>query len=1135
MAGNLDGRTNGMTAPSREAQEAVLLEAFQRAGISPGQVQYIEAHGTGTLLGDPIEARALGNVLARERKPNNPVRLGSVKTNIGHLEAAAGIASLIKVALSLKHRELLPTIHFQKPNPHIPFDQLPLRVQQTCEPWTEESGQAIAGVSSFGFGGTNAHVVLKAVPDLRPAAGDVERPQHLLTLSAKTEDALKSLGQRYVDFLASQPEVSLADICFTANTGRSPFPNRLAVTAASPTQLQERLAAFVAGEESFGLIKGQPTSPKRPKIVFLFTGQGSQYPNMGRELYNTQPVFRQALERCDELLRPYLEQPLLSVLYPESDTNLLLHETAYTQPALFALEYALAQLWKSWGIEPDVVMGHSVGVYVAATVAGVFSLEDGLKLIAARGRLMQALPQQGEMVALLTDEAQARAAIQPYATEVSIAAINGPQSFVISGRREAINTLIADLEAAGVKTKKLNVSHAFHSPLIEPMVAEFEQVARQVKFAAPQGKLISNLTGELVTSEIATPQYWCRHLREPVRFPASMETLHQLGVEVFVELGPKPTLLGMGRACIRENNQLWLPSLRPGQEDWQQLLSSLAQLYMRGVPVNWLGFDQDYTRHRLQLPTYPWQRQRYWVEATAFENKRKARTHLKSLSSNSFHPLLGQQLDLPGTAEIRFQSHIRQNFPAWVKEHRIDETAILPGTAYLEMALAAGAIVAQSKHLCLQDVVIAKALMLPKDEVKTIQVILSTKESDIYSFEIYSLTSPADENNGKTSWTLQASGKLLINEKESLAQQVDLAALQQRCTQEIPPESLYQRFQQQGMDYGSNFQGLEQIWRHEREALCKIGLPSELVSEVGEYQLHPVLLNTCLQVLEAISPEESQQKTYVPVGLERLRLWRNPGSRLWCHAQWRKSKSSINQNLIADLRLVAPSGKLIADILGLQLKYVPREALLGSSQESWENWCYEVEWRLKERQGLSPDSMPAPSTPRLKSKNWLLMADGQGLTQQLAVLLRSLGEVCTLVFPGHESGQIGSQECRIDPASPEHFERMLEAIPDVTGVVHGWSLDAPDALTAAELEVAALKGCGSTLHLVQALATKSALPPRLWLVTRGAQAVGVASGVPGLAQSPLWGMGKAIMLEHPELNCTLVDLDPIATGDEAKT
>ncbi|MEH1788072.1 MAG: type I polyketide synthase [Nostoc sp.] len=1159
---NNDGAQKvGYTAPSVEGQAAVISEALAIAQIDPSTITYVESHGTGTSLGDPIEIAALSKAFRQSTEKNSFCAIGSVKTNIGHIAEAAGIAGLIKTVLALKHKAIPPSLHFQQPNPSIDFANSPFYVNTTLSEWKVNGTPRRAGVSSFGMGGTNCHLVLEEAPQLTKNQESNDRPLHILTLSAKTAEALEELLQRYEVYLKFHPDASVADICFTANTGRKHFNNRFAVTAFSTEQLESQLRAFrqqttpasnhptnnslPINSENFtfsvaALGTITPTVQKE-RIAFLFTGQGSQYVGMGRQLYNTQPTFRAAFDDCAQILRPYLDKPLLEVLYPSQEQeNLpqaksLIDSTLYTQPALFALEYALFKLWKSWGIEPDVVMGHSVGEYVAATVAGVFSLEDGLKLIAARGRLMQALPPGGEMVALLTDEAQALAAIQPYAQEVSIAAINGPQSLVISGGCEAINTLCASLEVAGVKTKKLNVSHAFHSPLIEPMVSEFEQVARQVKFTAPQGKLISNLTGELATSEIATPLYWCRHLREPVKFAASMETLQQQGVELFVELGPKPTLLGMGRACLPENNQLWLPSLRPGQEDWQQLLSSLTQLYVRGIAVNWVGFDQDYVRHRLQLPTYPWQRQRYWIEATAFENKLTAPTQLKSVSSQSQNPLLGQQLNLPGTAEIRFQSQISQNFPAWVKHHRIYETAILPGTAYLEMVLAAGAIVAKAKNLYLQDVVIAKALMLPKDEVKTIQLILIPKESSIYSFEIYSLASAADEINGKTSWTLHASGKLFISEKESLAQQVDLTALQQRCTQEVLPESLYRRFQQQGMDYGSSFQGLEQIWRNEQEAIGKIEVPSELLPEAEKYQLHPVLLDTCLQVLEAISTDESQQVTYVPVGLDRLLVWGHPGKSLWCHAQWRKGEGSENPTASADFHLLTPSGERIATLEGLQLKQAPREALLGSSQESWKNWRYQVEWHLKEPQNLSPDSIPAPSTPRDKSKNWLILADSQGLAQQLGVLLHSQGEVCTLVFPGKEYEQIASQEFRVNPASPEDFGRLLEAVPDLHYVVNNWSLDTPQALTPDDLEIASVKGCGSTLHLVQALVKHYAKPPCLWLVTRGAQAVTAASGVPGLAQSPLWGMGKVIALEHPELNCTIIDLDPETTQDEVKT
>jgi thioester reductase-like protein len=670
---NQDGLSNGLTAPNGPSQQTVIRKALKNAGVSPVQISYVETHGTGTSLGDPIEFKSLKAVLMQDRQSDQPCWLGSLKTNIGHLEAAAGIASLIKVVLALRHQEIPPHLHLKQLNPYISLQGTTFAIPTDRQPWSVE--HRLAGISAFGFGGTNCHIVVEEAhpefraPILESGSSELEKnsnafngnaalpkelatqsatstPQsdrflHLLTLSAKNQAALQELAQSYREFLAAHPTVSLADVCFTANTGRSHFDHRLAVIANSVEQLQERLDGFISDQSSNELVNGQITSRKQPKIAFLFTGQGSQHVDMGQQLYQTQPVFRDAIDRCDQLLRPHLEKPLLEVLYPQIEEDkgdredgegekpsafcplpsapyplpsALLDQTAYTQPALFALEYALAQLWQSWGIKPSIVMGHSVGEYVAACVAGVFSLEDGLKLIAARARLMQALPADGAMVAVFATENQVQAAIQSYAETISIAAINGPQNIVVSGQYQAIDQVIAALQTEGIKTKQLNVSHAFHSPLMEPMLAEFEQIAAKVNYASPKLKLVSNVSGTIATEEIATPEYWVRHVRQPVRFFQGMETLHQQGYRLFVEIGPKPILSGMGRYCLPEGAGVWLPSLYPGRDDWQQMLQSLSQLYVRGVSVNWIEFDRPYSRRRLSLPTYPFQRQRYWAD-----------------------------------------------------------------------------------------------------------------------------------------------------------------------------------------------------------------------------------------------------------------------------------------------------------------------------------------------------------------------------------------------------------------------------------------------------------------------------------------------------------------------------------------
>ncbi len=615
---NQDGQSNGLTAPNGPSQQAVIRQALDNAGVSPTQISYVEAHGTGTSLGDPIEVKSLKAVLMREREGDKPCWLGSVKTNIGHLEAASGMAGIIKVVLALQHKEIPAHLHFNQLNPYISLEGTTFVIPTERESWSVGTETRLAGVSAFGFGGTNCHAILAEAPEpiVETKLQPIERPCQLFTLSAKSEAGLLALAQKYQDFLHSNCEVSLADVCFTANTGRSHFDYRLATTVQSTTQLQEQLAAFIANENTAQLVTSKKSCKKRSKIAFLFTGQGSQSVGMGQQLYETEPVFRAALDRCDQILRPYLQQPLLSVLYAQKFETTHLDETAYTQPALFALEYALFQVWKSWGIEPTIVMGHSVGEYVAACVAGVFSLEDGLKLIAARSRLMQALPLNGEMVAVFANESRVLTAIEPYTDKIAIAAINGSH-IVISGQHQAVKTVISSLQVEGIKTKKLQVSHAFHSPLMEPMLADFGKIAAEVTYSNPRIKFISNVTGELATAEIATPEYWCRHVRQPVRFAQSVDILSQQGYTVFVELGPKPILLGMSRYCLSEEateNIAFLPSLYSGREDLQQMLHSLASLYVRGITVDWVNFEKHYSRQRVQLPTYPFQRQRHWVD-----------------------------------------------------------------------------------------------------------------------------------------------------------------------------------------------------------------------------------------------------------------------------------------------------------------------------------------------------------------------------------------------------------------------------------------------------------------------------------------------------------------------------------------
>ncbi|MGF1521110.1 MAG: alpha/beta fold hydrolase [Leptolyngbyaceae cyanobacterium] len=608
---NQDGRSNGLTAPNREAQEKVIQAAFDQAGIAPQQVDYIEAHGTGTLLGDPIEAKALGHVLGH--LPSNDIEgfrripIGSVKTNIGHTEAAAGIAGLIKTALCMQQKTLVPSLHFQHPNPHIPFEQLPLKIQQQREPWPSTQGKRTAAVSAFAFGGTNAHVVLESAPHLSVAAMVPSRPRHLLALSAKIPAALQAKATQFAGWLR-QSALPLPDICYTANTGRAHTAYRVAVTG----DTSEEIAAALSR------ISPPPTSIKtsNPAVVFLFTGQGAQSVGMGRQLYETQPIFKAEVDRCANLLAPHLDVPLTEVLFTLDKAESPLHQTAYTQPALFVVEYALAVLWQSWGIQPAAVLGHSVGEYVAACVAGILTLEDALKLIAQRGKLMQSLPVTGTMAAIFADETTTAEVLKIVDDGVAIATLNGPANTVIAGTHDGVAMALQHCKSKGIRTQELQVSHAFHSSLMEPILPVFEHVARQVTHHPARIPIALNVTGTLLQpGETLNATYWRRHARQAVRFAEGLQVLYGEGFHYFLELGPHPVLCGMGRRCLTDSHIQWLPTLRRGQPDWVGILSSLGTLYEAGCAIDWEAFDQPYGYHRYQgLPNYPFQRQRYWVD-----------------------------------------------------------------------------------------------------------------------------------------------------------------------------------------------------------------------------------------------------------------------------------------------------------------------------------------------------------------------------------------------------------------------------------------------------------------------------------------------------------------------------------------
>lgn len=1108
---NHDGRSNGLSAPNGPAQEAVIRTALADAHLTPNQISYLEAHGTGTRLGDPIEIEALRSVFGPGRSADQPLVIGSVKTNIGHLESAAGIAGIVKIILALQHEQIPPHRNLQTINPLLKLEESPMEIPTELRPWPRQAEPRRAGVSSFGFGGTNGHVILEESPLAQMPPATIDRPRHLLTLSARSPQSLSELADRYATYAEEHPDSGLGDVCYTAQVGRTHFAHRLAVPAVDSRELATRLRGFLADPTAAGVYQAV-AHDRPPRIAFLFTGQGAQYPGMGRSLYETQPTFRQAIDRCAELLRDQLDRPLLSLM--DLQAGAVLDQTGYTQPVMFAIEYALAELWRSWGIVPTAVLGHSVGEFAAACTAGVFSLEDGIRLISQRARLMQSLPPGGVMAAVFASEPRLAAAMEPYRDRISIAARNAPESIVVSGDAPAVAELLSALEAQGIKSKTLATSHAFHSHRMDSILDPLDRVAQTVTCAAPRIDIVSNLTGQIAEpGTFAEPTYWSRHARSAVRFAEGMQALVDRGCEVFLEIGPSPTLIGLGQRCLAGDDYAWLPSLRPGRDDWQTMLESMAQLYVRGARIDGAGFDRDYVRQKVALPTYRFQRRRYWPSNVADA----ASLGLSGSARNSgpMHPLIGRRL-VAAVREQVFESQLAAHRPATLGDHRIQGTVIMPGAAFIEMALAASAAV-HGQPWCVRDVSLVEPLLLDKT-AKTVQTILTPEGPRAAAFQVVNVET--DGADAQPTFTPCAVGHLAAPSDAvapAVAPAVDLAALRARFVSGELRDTQWQReaLRKSGFEPGPTFS-----WMPEHRAVANEGFGEVRVAteadHAGEYQIHPGLLDTTLQLLGALLPgAASGIDAYVPMHFDRIQLFDRPQGTLWCLATL---KSFDGKNAVGNIDLIDAEGRVVMRLEGAHLRRVTRDWLARLVAGPMPDWCYELAWVAQPL-----DTAPVDNTS-LAPGRWLIFDGQDGLGLAAAERLRMKGHDCTL------APAAGDPESRMAVVR----EFLAHSGSERRGVVYLTDIDSQGERGTPDFAAARRDGWGAALDLVHTLVTSGgAKPPRLWLVTRGAQAAGEVAGPISLAQSPVWGLGRVIAVEHPELACTRIDLDLESRGEDA--
>jgi acyl transferase domain-containing protein/acyl carrier protein len=1570
---NNDGASNGLTAPNPQAQENVLKEAWARANITTGNIHYVETHGTGTPLGDPIEAHALGRVFGHGRTDDNPLLIGSVKTNIGHLEGASGIAGLIKLVLAVHHRQIPPSLNFEIPNPHIDFTGSKLRVVTEFEPWPEPGKPALGGVSAFGWGGTNCHVVVEeadrstphllplSAPDLgilkgtaeklltylnsaspepalrdvcataavrcavqpqrvaltarsvselsaqlegfllgqtRPGlavgsaksprpklafvfspqgsqwlgmgknliaveplfraklaecdrtltkiagwslldellaepgdsrlaraeyvqptlcamqvalaelwlswgvrpdfvaahslgewaascvvgalsveetmrvavessraqvragagggmavvelaeaevkqriqmwpdeifvagcnsptstilSGDAARlksivtawkeeglscslidvdvaahsprmdlvlgglrdslsglrptraaipfvssvtgeylhgtemgPEHwvrhlhepvlftqvierlrrdgctifleisphpllsgaiqqtltasgidglalsssrrgddtrrsllnslgtlyslgwpvqwpsvtgggrddlslpisaalnqvssptaaaaetplLLPLSGRTAESLRDRARSVAQYIRTKPEVAAHDITYTAAARLEHFQHRLAVVASCREDLSSALEAFAENGDPVNLTAGRVRAKDAPKVAFVCSGQGAQWWAMGRELLTSIPVFRQEIARCADEMSRHVAWDLLEELRRDESSSRV-GETEIAQPALFALQVALAAVWRSWGIKPDALVGHSVGEVAAAYLGGVSSFADAVKLICHRGRLMQRATGLGKMAAIELPEADLERLLGPYRDRVSIAAINSPASAVVSGEATAIDEIVAVAKNRGLRSKVLPVNYAFHSPQMEPFATEIVEAVAGLKGQTASVPVYSTVTGAQATEEDFDAIYWGRNIRQPVRFAAAVRAVLDAGVDTFVELSPHPVLSSMILLCAATTSQSvqLLPSLRQGLPEQFQMFKSLAALFATGAEIDWEGIHPKGGRV-VALPTYSWQKQRYWLDQAPPLPTDRFPNRLEG------HPLLGARLRSPALKDAVFQSELDAQHPAFLQDHQIYGQVILPATAYVEMALSgANQLFGEGAHR-VDNLGLHEALRLDFNTRTSVQTVFQTQEEGLATFEIFSTS--VEEQGVEGVWTRHVLGRVVEGpEIKNLGEDepVDLQTIRDRCPGFVDTAAFYQISNEHGSEFGPAFQNVHAFWLGTTETLGEISLAKSLHPEVGRYGFHPALLDACFQsacflAAAQVRPEAdtiSEDEVLIPVNIERVQILRVVPAALWSHSRLRGILDPNARTFTFDQIVYDPEGRAVAEIAGLQFKRVKRKTLDRTARAADQDWLFEIQWRelprLEEARSERTDLLSRPGT-------WLVLTDKRGAGESLRTRLTSTGHRCILARPGPSFVRQGDDQFTLDPANWPDFGRLLDeagitADAPLRGVLHLWSLDFPifEDMTGEDLARSQLLGCGAALHLLQAVCSlKSNSPPAVWLVTRGAQPVPDSTPVHA-AMASLFGLGQVIAAEHPELRCRRLDLDPGQTVD----
>lgn len=1086
---NNDGRSSGvMGRPSRVGHEEMLRTAYRDADVPASQVAYVEAHGTGTRAGDPVEIAALGAVLGEARALDQTCRIGSVKTNIGHTEGAAGVAGLIKAALSLHHEAVPASLHFVEPNPGVPWSELPFRVPTALSPWPASDVPRFAGVNSFGIAGTNAHVVLQEAPRATAKAARADaRPGVLLPLSARSPEALRALALRHAELLASEDAPALQDLCHSAALHRAALEVRASFAAGDAAGLRESLKRFAAGEGETVL-----TRPgERPRIAFVVPGQGAQWSGMARQLIDAEPVFREALSRCDAAARPHLDVSILAQLQAEPNTaEDQLERIDVVQPVLVSLAIAYAALLRSWGVQPDAVVGHSMGEVGAACIAGVLDIEQAMQVVCARSRLMRRVSGAGAMALVDLSMEDTRLRLRGREAQLSLAVSNSPRSSVISGDPEAIEAVMAELEREQVFCRLVKVDVASHSPQMEPLAKELAQQLDGLTPTTAQCSLYSTVWARRVDGPEMSGGYWAENLRQPVLFSHAIEKMLEDGLTVFVELGPHPVLL----PSLQQTAQIArreVASVACGHRDEPDVLAALSALgtiWTRGGRVDWLA-SQRAQGSWVNLPVYPWQRERHWAAAAdvgAVGGQGQERFWANT------HPVLGQGIELAGvtTGGLWALSIDPARIPAWF-EHGLHGSTVFPASAYLELALAVARTLAPDASTVVRDLAFERAWYLQTDVAGTLQLQARANEQSGWRLDFQSHTD--------TGWVRHVGATLSMGAPASVVPSKDVGQDRQRRSPGLSGDEVYARLQSMGAHFGPNLRRIAEAWLAPGEAAARISVDAQADALTERFCVAPAVLDACFQLMVLLAPDAG---LCLPSTLASALWHRAPRGELWVEARLRPGMASV-EGVVVDAVLRDDQGPVL-DLHGVVLR-----PLGAAAAPDTRGLLFDTHW--------VPATAPMVTVPPV-SRQWLLIGSGQGMGEALVEQAQREGVPLTRVT---------------DPLR----------LPEVLSVAHQ---AAPTGCRTEVIDLRALDllavdaGHAVALHaLLQPAQALARLPAsfdvRLWWVTRGAQVTQAADAATlELAQAPVAGLAAVLAVEQGDRWGGTIDLDPaVATTDMA--